>query len=175
MRRGEIEHREDGLVGALRPSVDRGARALADSREGIDRGPGTLEYVLRRDTEQADRMRSFLGVGPAWLAFWEILRSARQSKTHVLLSLVRCRNGRNCLTSSKFRLASMRLSTCLTCSERRATNERGWEWHAFGPVQEIRSRGLADEQIIDELFLIEITAWEMLKGDSGKIYDEDEC
>ena len=48
----------------------------------------------------------------------------------------------------------------------RATNERGWEWNALGPTREMRSRGLADEQIIDELFLIEITAWEMLKGDS---------
>jgi hypothetical protein len=121
------------------------------------------EYVLRRDTEQADRMRSFLGSGQLGRLL-EILRSARQQKRMYFQPV-------DVETAVTF-LNAFDVG-CFACGidlsnvfRERATNERGWEWNALGPEREMRSRGHTDEQIIDELFLIEITAWEMLKGDS---------
>src|SRR4051794_24912570 len=56
---------------------------------------------------------------------------------------------------------------CLACGldvpleiRQQATTARGWRWEASGPVPEMRERGLSEEQIADELFAIEIAAWQ---------------
>jgi hypothetical protein len=35
---------------------------------------------------------------------------------------------------------------------------------AKGPIEEMRERGLTEEEIVDELFAIEIAAWEACNG-----------
>ena len=45
--------------------------------------------------------------------------------------------------------------------QERATIERGWLWSALRPIEEMREQGLTEEQIVDELLAIEISAWEM--------------
>jgi hypothetical protein len=42
----------------------------------------------------------------------------------------------------------------------RVTIARGWGWCANRPIEEMRERGLNDEEVVDELFAIEIAAWE---------------
>ncbi len=42
------------------------------------------------------------------------------------------------------------------------TIARGWTWSAARPIDEMRERGLTEEQVVDELFAIEIAAWEAL-------------
>jgi hypothetical protein len=41
----------------------------------------------------------------------------------------------------------------------RVTIERGWQWSAALPSDQMREKGLAEEEMIDELFAIEIAAW----------------
>jgi hypothetical protein len=47
---------------------------------------------------------------------------------------------------------------------KRVTAARGWGWSAKGTTEEVRERGLNDEEIVDELFAIEIAAWEAYNG-----------
>jgi hypothetical protein len=44
------------------------------------------------------------------------------------------------------------------------TLERGWKWYAARPVDDMRNRGLTEDQIIDEILTIEIAAWRVYKG-----------
>jgi hypothetical protein len=44
----------------------------------------------------------------------------------------------------------------------RVTTARGWGWYAKRPIEEMRERGLNEAEIVDELFAIEIAAWEAL-------------
>jgi hypothetical protein len=44
----------------------------------------------------------------------------------------------------------------------RATIERGWNWSAARPIDEMRQRGLDEQAIVDELLAIEIVALEKL-------------
>jgi len=39
---------------------------------------------------------------------------------------------------------------------------RGWELNSLGPEREMRERGFTETQVIEELFHIEITAWQEL-------------
>ncbi len=62
---------------------------------------------------------------------------------------------------------------CLACGlevplmiQEQVTVERGWKWCATGPIQEMQEAGLSEEQVIDELFAIEISGWEKCIGSS---------
>jgi hypothetical protein len=46
----------------------------------------------------------------------------------------------------------------------RVTTARGWGWSAKRPIEEMRERGMTEEEIVDELFAIEISAWEACNG-----------
>src|SRR4051812_16979783 len=50
----------------------------------------------------------------------------------------------------------------------RVTTARGWGWSAKRPIEEMRKRGWNEEEIVDELFAIEIAAWEAWSGSSGR-------
>jgi hypothetical protein len=43
-----------------------------------------------------------------------------------------------------------------------ATQARGWRFNALGATPEMLAKGLSDEKIVEELFAIEIKAWELM-------------
>lgn len=88
----------------------------------------------------------------------EILRSARGRKAMYL--------GTIDVPSADSFLYGFRVG-CFACGRdlslavrERVTTAHGWEWSARGPIEEMRERGLSEEEIVDELFAIEISAWE---------------
>lgn len=88
----------------------------------------------------------------------EILRSARGRKAMYL--------GTADVASAEDFLNGFQVG-CFACGQdippeirERVTTERGWRWSAMGPIVQMRERGLTEEEIIDELFAIEIEAWE---------------
>src|SRR5262245_27944176 len=46
----------------------------------------------------------------------------------------------------------------------RVTTARGWRWSAKRPIEEMRGRRLNEEEVVDELFAIEIAAWDAWNG-----------
>jgi hypothetical protein len=93
----------------------------------------------------------------------DILRSARQRKPMYLQS-VNIAAADNFLSGFKIGCFACGLEVPVEIRER-VTIERGWQWYAALPITEMRERGLSEEQIVDELFAIEIAAWEKCKGD----------
>jgi hypothetical protein len=92
----------------------------------------------------------------------EILRSARHRKA-MYLGTVDVPSAENFLNG--FQVG------CFACGQdipleirERVTTARGWGWSAKGPIEEMRERGLTEEEIVDELFAIEIAAWEACNG-----------
>jgi hypothetical protein len=92
----------------------------------------------------------------------EILRSARDRKA-MYLGTVDVPSAENFLNGFKV--------GCFACGRdvplevrARVTTKRGWVWSAKGPIEEMRERGLTEEEIVDELFAIEIAAWEACNG-----------
>ncbi|MHB1558572.1 MAG: hypothetical protein ACYC61_14035 [Isosphaeraceae bacterium] len=88
----------------------------------------------------------------------EILRSARSRKSMYL--------GTVDVPSAETFLNGF-LVGCFACGRdvpleirEQVTIARGWTWSAARPIDEMRERGLTEEQVVDELFAIEIAAWE---------------
>lgn len=92
----------------------------------------------------------------------EILRSARQRKSMYL--------GRTEVGTAETFLNGFKVG-CFACGlevpfkiQEQVTIERGWKWNALGPINEMREAGLSEEQVVDELFAIEISGWEKCIG-----------
>lgn len=88
----------------------------------------------------------------------EILRSARSRKAMYL--------GTVDVPSAESFLNGFEVG-CFACGRdlpleirEQATTARGWTWSAARPIDEMRQRGLTEEQVVDEFFAIEIAAWE---------------
>ncbi len=92
----------------------------------------------------------------------EILRSARQRKP-MYIQPVDLVAAENFLTGFQIGCAACGLEVPHETREG-VTIERGWPWYAARPIKEMREQGLTEEQIIDELFAMEITGWEMRNG-----------
>lgn len=45
---------------------------------------------------------------------------------------------------------------------------RGWEFLAAWPHEEMKNKGMKEEEIIDELFQIEIESWKLLEARETK-------
>jgi hypothetical protein len=92
----------------------------------------------------------------------EILRSARHRKSMYL--------GTVDVPSAVDFLNGFQVG-CFACGQdvpleirERVTTARGWEWSAKRPIDEMREQGLTEDEIVDELFAIEIAAWEACNG-----------
>jgi hypothetical protein len=93
----------------------------------------------------------------------QILKSARQRKAMYLPNVD--------VASAETFLSGFEIG-CSACGfevplevRKRVTTLRGWEWRATSPVDQMRERGVDEERIVEELFALEIAAWEMCRGD----------
>jgi hypothetical protein len=91
----------------------------------------------------------------------EILGSARERKP-MYLGTVDVASAESFLNGFLIGCFACGLEVPLEIQEQ-ATIERGWPWYASRPIPEMRERGLSEEQIVDELFAIQIAAWEMCR------------
>jgi hypothetical protein len=127
----------------------------------VDCNGANAAYFENDEPKTGDLMRLFMQSGQVDRLL-SILRSARQRKP-MYFQPVDVETAENFLNG--FRVGSLACGIEIPLSiQERATNERGWKWNALGPLKEMRERGLDDDQIVDELFAIEIRAWEMHKG-----------
>jgi hypothetical protein len=92
----------------------------------------------------------------------EILRSARQRKP-MYIQPVDVAAAENFLAGFHVGCFACGLEVPFEIRER-VTIERGWPWYAARPIKEMRERGLNEEQIVDELFAMEIAGWEKRGG-----------
>jgi hypothetical protein len=92
----------------------------------------------------------------------EILRSARDRKA-MYLGTVDVPSAENFLNGFQVGCFACGPDVPLEVRER-VTTARGWGWSAKRPIEEMRERGLNEEEIVDELFAIEIAAWEAYSG-----------
>jgi hypothetical protein len=92
----------------------------------------------------------------------EILKSARDREA-MYLGTVDVPSAENFLNG--FQVGCFACGRDLPLEVReRVTTARGWSWSAKRPIDEMRERGLNEEEIVDELFAIEIAAWEVWNG-----------
>ena len=92
----------------------------------------------------------------------EILRSARQRKG-MYMEPVEVASAVNFLAGFKVGCFACGLDVSLKIQEQ-VTIERGWKWYAAHPIKEMQEAGPSEEQVIDELFAIEISVWEKCTG-----------
>jgi hypothetical protein len=92
----------------------------------------------------------------------EILRSARDRKA-MYLGTVDVPSAENFLNGFKVGCFACGRDVPLEVRER-VTTKRGWVWSAKSPIEEMKEQGLTEEEIVDELFAIEIAAWEACNG-----------
>jgi hypothetical protein len=88
----------------------------------------------------------------------ETLGSARQRKA-MYLGTVDVASAETFLNGFQVGCFACGLEVPLEIRER-VTTARGWGWSAKRPIEEMRKRGWNEEEIVDELFAIEIAAWE---------------
>jgi hypothetical protein len=92
----------------------------------------------------------------------EILRSARERKA-MYLGTVDVSSAETFINGFQVGCFACGLDLPLEVLEQ-ATIERGWPWYAARPIPEMRAAGLNEDQIVDELFAIQIAAWEKVDG-----------
>ena len=56
--------------------------------------------------------------------------------------------------------------------EREATYKRGWTFPPIGPIPQMREKGYSEEQIIDELIMVKITALQTMMEPEDDLQDE---
>jgi hypothetical protein len=88
----------------------------------------------------------------------EILRSARHRKS-MYLDSIELGAAVNFLNGFKVACFACGLEVPLKI-QKQVTIERGWKWNALGAIKEMQEAGLSEEQVVDELFAIEISGWE---------------